>query len=256
MKKILLTLLALLTVAPLLAQSDTLTLGYCKGAVASEGMATQKGNTWVSAAIQLPGETMEAYQGNSVAQVRVALCSRSNIDTLRVWVRKTLKGENLAEGYITMKTDTRIKKGWNVVELNAPYAITGERLYIGFDLKQRGSTTALSVVKPGQTGSFHYKSTSDAFWGDRHGQGAISVEAVIVGNNLPKYDLALTGAKAMLNATTGSVTMSGTVFNKATRPVNKFTITTTVAGQKFTTTFDKTITSGQYIPQFGIRNSS
>ena len=135
MKKILLTLLALLTVAPLLAQSDTLTLGYCKGAVASEGMATQKGNTWVSAAIQLPGETMEAYQGNSVAQVRVALCSRSNIDTLRVWVRKTLKGENLAEGYITMKTDTRIKKGWNVVELNAPYAITGERLYIGFDLK-------------------------------------------------------------------------------------------------------------------------
>ena len=87
MKKILLTLLALLTVAPLLAQSDTLTLGYCKGAVASEGMATQKGNTWVSAAIQLPGETMEAYQGNSVAQVRVALCSRSNIDTLRVWVR-------------------------------------------------------------------------------------------------------------------------------------------------------------------------
>ncbi len=184
MKKILLTLLALLTVAPLLAQSDTLTLGYCKGAVASEGMATQKGNTWVSAAIQLPGETMEAYQGNSVAQVRVALCSRSNIDTLRVWVRKTLKGENLAEGYITMKTDTRIKKGWNVVQLNAPYAITGERLYIGFDLKQRGSTPALSVVKPGQTGSFHYKSTSDAFWGDRHGQGAISVEAVIVGNNL------------------------------------------------------------------------
>ena len=91
MKKILLTLLALLTVAPLLAQSDTLALGYCKGAVASEGMATQKGNTWVSAAIQLPGETMEAYQGNSVAQVRVALCSRSNIDTLRVWVRKTLK---------------------------------------------------------------------------------------------------------------------------------------------------------------------
>ena len=247
MKKILLTLLALLTVAPLLAQSDTLALGYCKGAVASEGMATQKGNTWVSAAIQLPGETMEAYQGNSVAQVRVALCSRSNIDTLRVWVRKTLKGENLAEGYITMKTDTRIKKGWNVVELNAPYAITGERLYIGFDLKQRGSTPALSVVKPGQTGSFHYKSTSDAFWGDRHGQGAISVEAVIVGNNLPKYDLALTGAKAMLNATTGSVTMSGTVFNKATRPVNKFTITTTVAGQKFATTFDKTITSGQYI---------
>ena len=51
----------------------------------------------------------------------------------------------------------------------------------------------------------------------------------------------------MLNATTGSVTMSGTVFNKATRPVNKFTITTTVAGQKFATTFDKTITSGQYI---------
>lgn len=247
MKKILLTLLALLTVAPLLAQSDTLALVYCKGAVASEGMATQKGNTWVSAAIQLPGETMEAYQGNSVAQVRVALCSRSNIDTLRVWVRKTLKGENLAEGYITMKTDTRIKKGWNVVQLNAPYAITGERLYIGFDLKQRGSTPALSVVKPGQTGSFHYKSTSDAFWGDRHGQGAISVEAVIVGNNLPKYDLALTGAKAMLNATTGSVTMSGTVFNKATRPVNKFTITTTVAGQKFATTFDKTITSGQYI---------
>lgn len=47
MKKILLTLLALLTVAPLLAQSDTLALGYCKGAVASEGMATQKGNTWV-----------------------------------------------------------------------------------------------------------------------------------------------------------------------------------------------------------------
>lgn len=35
---------------------------------------------------------MEAYQGNSVAQVRVALCSRSNIDTLRRLGEKDAEG--------------------------------------------------------------------------------------------------------------------------------------------------------------------
>lgn len=241
MKKILLTLFALLTVAPLLAQSDTLTLGYCKGAMADEGIATPKGNTWVSGAIQLGAETMEAYKGNQIVQVRVALCSRSNIDTLRVWVRNTLKGENLAEGFITMKTEQRIKKGWNIVTLNTPCDITGDRVYIGFDLKQRGSSNALSVVTPGQNGSFHYKSSTNGYWGDRHAQGALSIEAAVVGDNLPKYDLALTQAGAMLDAKTGNVTMNATIFNKATRPVSKYTITTTVAGQVFATTFDQNI---------------
>lgn len=247
MKKILLSLLALLAVAPLLAQSDTLTLGYCKGAMASEGMATPKGNTWVSGAIQLPAELMEPYQGNQIAQVRVALCSRSNIDTLRVWVKSTLKGEKLAEGFITMKTDQRIKKGWNVVQLDKPYDITGERVYVGFDLKQRGSSSCISLVTPGQAGSFHYKTSTDGVWGDRHAQGTLSVEALVVGNNLPKFDLALTKAGAMLDAKNGSVKMNATVFNKATRAVNKYTITTTVAGQVFATSFSEKVLPNQSV---------
>ena len=52
MKKILLTLLALLTVAPLLAQSDTLTLGYCKGAVAS-GKRVRDASIYASKKISL-----------------------------------------------------------------------------------------------------------------------------------------------------------------------------------------------------------
>lgn len=245
MKKILFTLLSFLAVVPLLAQSDTLTLGYCKGAIADEGVATPKGNTWVSGAIQLYAETMEPYQGNQIAQVRVALCSRSNIDTLRVWVRSTLKGENLAEGYITLTSETRIKKGWNVVQLDKPYDITGERVYVGFDLKQRGSSNALSVIKPGVAGSFHYKSGTTGAWADRHGQGMLSVEAIVVGNNLPKYDLALTQASAMLDAKASRVAMNATVYNKATRPVTNFTVTTTVEGQVFATPFELNIPAGQ-----------
>lgn len=248
MKKILLTLITLLTAAPLLAQTDTLTVGLCKGEMADKGIATVKGNTWVSAAALLGEETIAAYADNKISQIRVALCSRVNIDTLRVWVKDNLYGEPLAQGYITSREEPRIKKGWNVVDLEIPYTISGDPIYIGFDLKQRGSTSAISAVGKGSFGSFSYKESTDAQWGSKHTSGNLSIEANITGDNLPKYDLALTAAQAVLNIKTGMVSMGATVYNKATRPISSVTLTTTVSNQVFTQQFrDSTIMPGKAI---------
>ena len=96
MRKLLLILTVLLAALPSRAQTDTLTLGYCKGQIAAKGRTTAQGKKWISGAIRLTSVTLSPFVDNKIVGVRVGLCSRVNIDTLQVWVRTTATGENLA----------------------------------------------------------------------------------------------------------------------------------------------------------------
>ena len=94
MRKLLLILTVLLAALPSRAQTDTLTLGYCKGQIAAKGRTTAQGKKWISGAIRLTSVTLSPFVDNKIVGVRVGLCSRVNIDTLQVWVRTTATGEN------------------------------------------------------------------------------------------------------------------------------------------------------------------
>lgn len=225
------TFLFALTVLFCVRAQETLNLGYCDGKLASTSDLSFKGNNqWGEAAIYFPADGLKAYEGNNIVSVRVGLVSRINLDSLVIWIRKDLEGPNVQEHIITKDSSPRISTGWNEMVLETPMPVDGsEGLYIGYSYKQRSGVATISYVDNPQQNAFFVKLGDDAAWEDKCKDGALSIEAVLEGERLPQYDLQLKRATVMW-ASDGSMTIMGTVRNKAAKTVNGFTLTAAVDG--------------------------
>ena len=118
-------------VATVATYAQTLTLGYCNGEVSTETNWGGQGTGNTSAAIYVPASMLGNLTGGEIQTIRAGMSTRLNIDELSVWIRSSLTGENLAEGKLNRK-QTRVQQGWNEVDLDEPFVITGEGIYIGY----------------------------------------------------------------------------------------------------------------------------
>lgn len=172
------------------AQVSSMRLGYCNGEVASKGQIGISGENTIEAAIFLPQSQLSIHVGNQIESIKAGLATKLNLTSLTVWVRSELNGENLAEG-----TAESIKKGWNDIFLTSPYTITGDKgLYIGYTFTQKGSAYGISTVGSYVENSLFIKLGNDSEWETPSEYGIASIEAMIIGENLPKYDLSLISA--------------------------------------------------------------
>lgn len=172
------------------AQVSSMRLGYCDNQVATKGELGISGENTIDAAIYLPQEALSVHNGNYIVSIKAGLASKLNITSLTVWVRDDLNGQNLAEA-----TAESFKKGWNDITLNTPYTITGDKgLYIGYTFTQKGAAYGISTVGNYIENSCYVKLGNDASWETRTDLGALSIEAMIQGDNLPKYDVELRDA--------------------------------------------------------------
>lgn len=246
MKRAITFLFALAAFACIKAQ-ETLNLGYCDGQLASTSNVSFKAsNEWGEAAIYFPAEALKAYEGNNIMSVRVGLVSRINLDSLVIWTRHDLQGPNILEHTITKDSSPRISTGWNEMVLETPEPIDASQgLYIGYSYKQRSGVATISYVDNPQQNAFFVKLGNDGAWEDRCKEGALSIEAVLEGDNLPQYDLQLKKATVMW-APDGNMTVIATVRNKAAKTVNGFTLETAIDGTdiSFKNSFDDVIESG------------
>lgn len=202
-------------------------LGYCAGEVAEQGSISVDGKQWVSGAIYLPEDMLKPYAGCSITTLRAALATKINVDSLCIWIRTDLRGENIAEGLITTKTTPKLAKGWNDIDIETPYAITGnEGLYIGMSYRQKAEANVLSVVGSPLPNACFVKLGDDALWQDMSNTGILSVEAIATGDNLPDYDLGLSSAVARPTGDGELTELSVTVVNNGQKDVNGFTLST------------------------------
>jgi len=212
---------------------DTIRLGYCNGEVAEQTDMQMNGTGWAHVAMRLPASSLAAYEGNAIEAVRVCLLSRANIDSLRVWVRSELDGKNLAEGLITSKSAQRIEKGWNEVRLTESFTLEGtsEQAFIGFSYRQRANVKTVSIVGDPLYDTFYLRYGDNA-WQDISQQGAVSMEAVIVGTSILQHDLGLTAASMSpdLNQGQNALRVEATVQNFGSRAVEGFDITCEAEG--------------------------
>ena len=102
--KNILSLLLMAFVAIGMQAQGTVHLGYCGGEAADKGSISTEGKAWVSAAIYLPADMLASYEGSTITALRGALASKVNVDSLCLWVRTSLTGDNIAEAIITTKT--------------------------------------------------------------------------------------------------------------------------------------------------------
>lgn len=173
------------------AQVSGMNVGYCMGYMGdnpSSMVSTVKGDQ-VSAAIYVPADQIRAYAGNHIDEINVGLASKLNVQEVQVWVRSELEGDNLAEGSIS----SGLQKEWNAVSLSQPYDITEETpgLYIGYTYTQKGTSKAIAVIELPQPNALYLKLGTEAEWTDRSAEGALCIEAMVYGDNLPKHNLSL-----------------------------------------------------------------
>lgn len=226
MKKLFLLIFAL-NVFCLQAQVSSMRLGYCDGEVATKGQIGVSGENVVEAAIYLPESTLKLHAGNLIESINAGLAVKLNITSLTVWVRSELNGENLAEG-----SAESIKKGWNDVMLSSPYEIEGDKgLYVGYTFSQKGSAYGISTVGEYQENAIFVKLGTESEWETPSDKGLLSLEAMVVGENLPKYDLELVSASFKENYpmdTQLPVTIE--VKNVASYTITGFDVNFTVVG--------------------------
>lgn len=237
------------------AQVSGFNVGYCQGEMGpfptneeffSNG-AVQK-QVWVDGAILVSADKVHSLVGNELREVRAALCSKLNIDSLAVWVSESLDGPVLTADTIT---GSDIVKNWNTIALTHPLTITEQTgaLYVGMSYHQKSTNKGLSVIEQGFPSYSCFARYNHAEWADFSQQYALSVEAMFYGDNLPKYDLTLEAIKLPLDyvVDNGQLTFTARVRNNATCTITGFDALCTVDGidQVYTAHCDSVLAYGQ-----------
>ena len=217
------------------AQVTSMTLGYCNGEMKTSGTSsftsTEK-DTWLSAAIFIPQSKLSVFDGNYIDEIHAGLASSLNIDSMRVWIRTSLDGEDLVCGELSKAYEPKLAKGWNNVTLATPFHITKETpgIYVGYSFHQKGSSVGISVLPDGQENACFVKLGSNEQWTDRSTEGTLAIEAIVHGDNLPKYNLALNGIKVqpIYIMSDGTLNVEATVRNIATCTITGFDVQCTL----------------------------
>ena len=258
MKKLILSIFALLALSEAgNAQVSGMNIGYCQGQAGTfpstsdtyfSKMSTKK-QTWTSGAILLREDRIQSLAGNEIREIRAYMTSKLNVDSVSVWVSESLDGPVLSSDTITK--DTPINKEWNTVTLTRPVSVTRDmkKLYIGYSYHQKSTSKALSLLETPTPGySCFVRSGSDA-WADYSNQYATCVEAIVYGDNLPKYDLALEQLDVQEHYVVddGSLNLTLKVRNNATVTITGFDAVCAIDGtdEKYTAHCDSAITYGE-----------
>ncbi|MDE5796136.1 MAG: hypothetical protein K2H75_03430, partial [Muribaculaceae bacterium] len=207
-------------------------IGYCNGQMSTS--STVKYNvreTTLSAALHIPASYARTVEGNRIESLRVAICSTHNVDSLRVWIRTTLDGPDLASGKALSGT---YAQGWNTIDFDMPYDIPEgtEGFYMGYSYYQKAKSGAISSLPEGRPESLWVQCGADGEWTDRSDEGTLCIEGMVFGDHLPRLNLQL------LNVTTDKVyiisnaTLSGVVEvrNIATQTVTGFDLEAVIEG--------------------------
>ena len=251
MKKILLSLFALLASFEVSnAQVSGMNIGYCHGKLGPfpstsdtyfSDLSTKK-QTWTSGAILIKKEKINSLAGNQIREIHAGLISKLNVDSLAVWVSESLDGPVLS-------TDTIVApaKGWSTVALTKPVDITSDMqtLYVGYSYHQKSTSKAMSCTKTPEPGYSCFIRSGNDEWKDYSNDYAVSVEAMVYGDKLPKYDLTLSALDVQQNyvVDNGNLEFTMQVFNNATVTINGFDAVCTVDGSddKYTVHCDSSI---------------
>jgi len=235
MKKLMTTLMALALTVAAQASQDTLRLGYCNGMAGSNPGIQMNGEGWTQCAIRLRRPQLAAYGHCQLTGVRAALAARNNTDTLRVWVRESPDGPDLASGCVVRSGMSGVYTGWNTLLFDTPYTLAAdaEQLYVGYSLHQKSAVKAVSIT-PREVPGASFVRLGSADWIDISASGTLAVEALVAGESIPDTDLGIADVTVEPLLADGSTAMRATarVHNFGRKAVAGFTVDMKADGGK------------------------
>lgn len=202
-------------------------LGYCSGEYTRTGKYPVNGKGWIEAAAYIPPSILHRNSEASIVALRGALASKINVDTLVLWIRSSLKEENLRETLITTATSPSLNTGWNERRLDIPFNLDScDGLYLGMSIHQKGDTRAISVVGSGLDNAFFAKLDKQKEWEDLSASGILSVEAIVDGEKSVCCDVGLLDATVNPNVSLTFNHLSVKMVNNGKNSVEGVTLQT------------------------------
>ena len=141
-----------------------------------------KGDT-VGASVFVSSEDLSDKIGAELKRVSFYYNSTTAPKYLKLFVSSSLDSINIFSKDIETST---IIKGWNELELDSAYVISGDSLYLGYYLL--GASTSSAVANNSSVQSFIKKGSTED-WVSTKG---IAVYGTIYGDSLPAHDIVLT----------------------------------------------------------------
>ena len=231
-----------------LANAGNVAVGYSDGQLAETGKYSVMGKGTVSAAIRVTPELVSRYVGADVNGVRVGLISTKYCDSLVVWIRETLDGEDIATAVIRRTDAQAPQAGWNdVLFKSSSYKIEeGKEFFVGFSFAQRYRETAVSVVGEPRANTSYLKRGKALDWEDISADGVVSLELLLGGDALPATDLKVASSSAVQQAP-GVFNVSTLVTNRARLDVTDYDLTFSADGYSYIFTSDVVVPSGETV---------
>lgn len=236
-------LLAALALLAGTAFAHNVPLGYSNGQVSEDSPYTITGKKDVSAAVYIRPEVYEKYANCDITGIRVGLASAKYCDSLTVWVRETLDGENLATKRIRRNEGQVAVQGWNDLLFDTSLPLEGKSFYIGYTYSQRYKDAAVSIVGDPLPATSFLQTAKNAEWQDISADGVISLELLVGGENMPPYDLKLNGATGMQMAE-GVLSIAISITNHGTHDAEEYDLTFDSQGYHYVLTMTTPIVSG------------
>ncbi len=218
-------------------------LGYCHSdAVSPSGKSIGWGDNNVEFAMLIPKEELKAYNGCRITRIQVYSGSRvlNEFDTQSYeYTFITKNGIN----YLVKQPISVIRGAWNIIELETPYTITDEDLYVGVgryhaiswnysDDSTIENSSLIRVINPDETGGGEWYANVD-----KH---PLPIRIDIEGENVPAglviRELELNGVDDVVSArkidkrsysvrrSPSGITLNGIIRNRSLDPVESYTV--------------------------------
>lgn len=167
-------------------ESKEMRLGYTTGSLSMHlGYATR---LIIRAAIELPSEQLTGMAGSRITRLRVGIGNELTDQINYIFITDDLNGTPLYRQEVP-----RFNYGWNEITLDKPFEIDGRKLYVGYRYESEGETLSLDGEKDNPLANWIFISQTDensGFWAHQGG-GALNIQAVVEGDNLPQHDVAI-----------------------------------------------------------------
>ena len=226
--------------------SNQLIFGYCNPLVATS-FGLQPGYD-MRLLITVPSEVTETWVGNSITKIRIGLSNDALIRTA-YGIITTPEEDGRPNNDCLRRQRASVRPGWNEITLDEPLAITGDPLWVGYEIttvNPNDYPVGCDYIYPENEYSDHvgiYSEMPDGsyewVWQRVGAQfGSLCIQFVVEGDNLPQNDVKLSNLTVNnFNKTDEPFNVSALVLNNGVSTVSDLTMECTINNE--TVEFEK-----------------
>lgn len=205
-----------------------LVFGYCNGYYTAIG--PEQAGLEVKAAIRIPDATAKQWKGFQIEKIRIGY-GFSVQKEVEVFISSKINSEPV----YTQTAEMEVSDGWNEVDLDTPFEITGSSFFVGYSVETKDVSDYPIGIDgyPTSNPNAAYIFNGEGWLNANEMYGAICIQLVISGENLPQYDLAVTGIDYPSTVLLGDeLPVFIQVQNNGSRNVSEVELTGTIADKE------------------------